>query len=230
MTAPERPVASPAQKPSPPGPRIAAPSSGWGLVTVIAAGVVAVAAIAAATGVLPGEAALRAAVRGVSSAEMRRLARVIRPLGTWWGLVPGVLLLLAASRHARRRWWLWGSVLIVAPLIGEALQELVGRLRPQGSALGFPSGHATAVSAFSVATIYLIDRSSLPRAARLAIVVGLGLLTLAMGLSRMVLDAHWPLDVVAGFALGAAGAAGAAWWDASHPPASPREEDRRLSG
>ena len=86
------------------------------------------------------------------------------------------------------------------------------------------------MSAFSVATIYLIDRSHLPRAARLAIVAGLGLLTLAMGLSRMVLDAHWPLDVVAGFALGAAGAAGAAWWDASHPPASPREQDRRLSG
>ena len=37
----------------------------------------------------------------------------------------------------------------------------------------------------------------------------------------MVLDAHWPLDVVAGFALGAAGAAAAAWWDASHPPAGP---------
>ena len=44
------------------------------------------------------------------------------------------------------------------------------------------------------------------------------ILTLAVGLSRMVLDAHWPLDIVAGFALGAAGAAGAAWWDASHPP------------
>jgi membrane-associated phospholipid phosphatase len=206
------------------------PSSGWGLVAVVAAGIVAITAIAAATGVLPGEAALRAAVRGLSSAEMRQLARVIRPLGTWWGLVPGLLLLLAASRHARRRWWLWGAVLIAAPLAGEALQELVGRLRPQGPALGFPSGHATAVAAFSVATIYLVGRSGLPRAARLAIVVGVGLLTLAMGLSRMVLDAHWPLDVVAGFALGAAGAAIAAWWDLSHPPASPREQDRRFFG
>ncbi len=230
MTAPESGLAGPGQRPSESGPLIAAPSSGWGLVAVVAAGVVAVTAIAAATGVLPGEAALRAAMRGVSSAEMRRLARTIRPLGTWWGIVPGLVLLLATSRHARRRWWLWGSVLIVAPLIGEALQELVGRLRPQGSALGFPSGHATAVSAFSVATIYLVGRSGVPRAVRLAIGVGVCLSTLAMGLSRIVLDAHWPLDVVAGFALGAAGAAGAAWWDASHPPASPREDDRRSSG
>ena len=230
MTAPERPLASPGQRPSPRGSRIAASSSGWGLVAVVAAGIVAATAIAAATGVLPGEAALRAAVREVSSAEMRRLARAIRPLGTWWGLLPGLLLLLATSRHARRRWWLWGAVLVAAPLAGEALQELVGRLRPRGEALGFPSGHATAVAAFSVATIYLVGRSGLRRAIRLAIVAGLGMLTLAMGLSRMVLDAHWPLDVVAGFALGAAGAALAAWWDLSHPPASPRKEDPRLSG
>ena len=46
----------------------------------------------------------------------------------------------------------------------------------------------------------------------------------------MVLDAHWPLDVVAGFALGATGSAAAAWWDASHPvdpPAASTRERRR---
>ena len=175
----------------------------------------------AATGVLPGETAVRAVVRGASSPEMRSLARTIRPLGTWWGIVPGVLVLLAMSRHARRRWWLWGTALIAAPLAGEALQELVGRLRPQGSALGFPSGHATAVAAFAVATIYLVGRSGLRRAVRVAVGLAVVLVTLAIGLSRMVLDAHWPLDVVAGFALGAAGAATAAWWDASHPLGSP---------
>jgi hypothetical protein len=94
---------------------------------------VAIAAILAATGVLPGETVVRAIVRGASDADMRWLARRIRPLGTWWGIVPGVVLLLAVSRHARRRWWLWGLALVVAPLIGEALQELVGRLRPRGS-------------------------------------------------------------------------------------------------
>jgi undecaprenyl-diphosphatase len=202
--------------------------SGWGLIALAAVAIVAATAIAAATGVLPGEAALRAAVREVSSAELRRLARTIRPLGTWWGMVPGLVLLLATSRHARRRWWLWGSVLVAATLAGEALQEVVGRLRPRGSALGFPSGHATAVSAYAVATIYLLRRSRLSRAVRLAVASAVALLALAIGVSRMVLDAHWPLDVVAGFALGAAGSATAAWWDASHPlpapPAAPRDD------
>ena len=195
------------------GPR----SSGWGLLAVIGVGIVAITAIVAATGVLSGETALRATVRGLSSYEMRWLARTIRPLGTWWGLVPWLLLLLAMSRHARRRWWLWGAALIAAPLCGEALQELVGRLRPQGTALGFPSGHATAIAAFATATVYLVGRSGLPPALRLAISLAAVLLMLAIGISRMVLDAHWMLDVVAGFALGAAGAAAAAWWDSAHP-------------
>ena len=195
-----------------------ASSVGWGLLAVAAAGIVAITALVAATGVLPGETAMRALVRGTASPEMRSLARTIRPLGTWWGIVPGLLLLLSVSRHARRRWWLWAAVLVGAPLAGEALQELVGRLRPQGSALGFPSGHATAIAAFAVATIYLVGRSGLSLGLRAAIGLAAVLATLAIGLSRMVLDAHWTLDVVAGFALGAGGAAAAAWWDLSHPP------------
>ncbi len=200
---------------------IHAPSRHWGVIAVAAAGVVAITAVLAATGILPGETAVRAVVRGVSSREMRSLARAIRPLGTWWGIVPGLLLLLAASRHARRRWWLWGLALVVAPLAGEALQELVGRLRPRGPALGFPSGHATAIAAFGVATIYLVGRSRLGRGLRVGVGLAAVMLTLAVGLSRIVLDAHWSLDVVAGFALGAAGAAAAAWWDTSHPLREP---------
>ena len=216
------------------------PAVGWGLVVVAAAAIVAITAIVATTGVLPGETALRAMVRGTASPEMRSLARTIRPLGTWLGLVPGLLLILMLSRYARQRWWLWAAALVAATLAGEALQELVGRLRPQGSALGFPSGHATAVAAFAVATIYLAGRSSLARGLRVAIGLAAVLATLTIGLSRMVLDAHWTLDVVAGFALGAAGAAAAAWWDVSHPPpplaghpgvASPDERGRgRSSG
>jgi membrane-associated phospholipid phosphatase len=160
---------------------------------------------------------------------MRSLSRTIRPLGTWWGLVPGLLQLQAFSPHARGRWWLWAAALVAAPLAGEALQELVGRLRPQGSALGFPSGHATAVAAYAVATIYLVGRSGLWLGLRVAIGLAAVLATLAIGFSRMVLDAHWTLDVVAGFALGAAGAAAAAWWDVSHPRLTPagHPRDRR---
>ena len=56
-----------------------APSNRWGLVALVAVGIVAVAAIVATTGVLPGEAALRSIVRGLSSYELRWLSRTIRP-------------------------------------------------------------------------------------------------------------------------------------------------------
>ena len=125
---------------TPPLAVIRVPSSGWGLVALGAACIVVATAIAAATGVLPEEAAVRAALRGASSVRMRQLVRTIRPLGTWWGLVPGLVLLLATSRHARQRWWLWGTVLIAAALAGEALRELVGRLRPRGSPPSFRAG------------------------------------------------------------------------------------------
>jgi len=199
----------------------------WGLLAVTAAVIVVITALLAAAGVWPGETAMRAVIRAFSSADMRWLARRVRPLGTWRWIVPGVLLLLAVSGHARRRWWLWGLALIIAPLAGEGLQELVGRLRPRGLALGFPSGHATAIAAFAVATIYLVGRSGLARVLRVGIALVAVALTLAVGLSRMVLDAHWPLDVLAGFALGAAGAAAAAWWDASHP--RPERESPRAA-
>ena len=58
------------------GPRPAAHA--WGLLAVVATGVVAITALLAATGVLPGEAVVRAIVRGVSSADMR-----IRLRGSW---------------------------------------------------------------------------------------------------------------------------------------------------
>jgi len=193
----------------------------WGVAAVVALGVVAVCALLAANGILAGETAVRDAVRDVSSPELRALSRTIRPLGTWWGIVPGVLLLLAASPTARRRWWLWSLALIIAPLAGEALQEFVGRLRPRGEAYGFPSGHATATAAFAVAVMYLLGRSDLGRPVRVVIALAITTLSLLIGISRIILDAHWPLDVIAGFALGSAGAAAAAWWDVSYPPSEP---------
>ncbi len=177
-----------------------------------------------AWGILPGEAALREAILTTASPGLARVARWLSHGGRWPALVPGTLALLALSREARRRWWLWCAVLILAPLLGEAWQELVGRTRPTGTALGFPSGHATAAATFSVLAIYLVGRARLARRSRLAIQSLAVLGIIAVGLARVVLGAHWPGDVLVGFALGAACAAAAAWWDAarsSRPPVGP---------
>jgi undecaprenyl-diphosphatase len=67
----------------------------------------------------------------------------------------------------------------------------------------FPSGHsALGMVAYGVLAV-VVSRSSLPRAARVAIVVTLGLLVALIGLSRIWLGVHYPTDVLAGWTAGA---------------------------
>jgi undecaprenyl-diphosphatase len=88
----------------------------------------------------------------------------------------------------------------------KALKREVGRGRPSevvedtqirlGSAdrgLGFPSGHA----AVAMTLIASIPRDSHP-----IVRIGGGALALGVGLSRIYVGAHLPLDVVGGWALG----------------------------
>lgn len=196
--------------------------SGWGAVCLSSTALVLALTAAVLPGqVLDGEAVLRDAVLAKASPRVMDAARWASAGGTWRLLVPATLLVLSVSGPARHRWWLWGATLAAAPLIGEGWQEVVSRRRPSGSALGFPSGHATSAAAFAVMVIYLVGRARLPPAARLALQALAALGMLAVGLARILLGAHWPADVLAGFALGCACAAAAAWWDAAHPHRRP---------
>jgi len=95
-------------------------------------------------------------------------------------------------------------------LLVNGMKQLIGRGRPVGHPeygafsfdpfnfdygnASFPSGHATTAGAFMVA-FWLI----FPRLRPLVVVVGL-----AVALSRIVVGAHYPSDVLAGLALGTA--------------------------
>ena len=92
---------------------------------------------------------------------------------------------------------------------------LVGRSRPDGSSLGFPSGDVTAATAFGLVLIYLASRERLGRGPRLAIAALAACLMLAVGWARIIRYAHWPSDVLGGFLLGTCCAAAAAWWETS---------------
>ena len=168
----------------------------------------ALAAVVFSVGLLPGDVAIYNGILSRRTPAVREFF--------WWA---NFLLLLVVSPQARRRWWLIALVMLGAPAIEHAAKVLVGRSRPQGSAMGFPSGHSTGAAAFAVFAIYFAVKEGWGRMRRLSLTVIVLILMILVGIARMVLHAHWPSDVLGGFLLGGSCAAAGAWWDASRSPA-----------
>jgi len=153
---------------------------------------------------------------------------------TIFGNVPAMtclVILCSAWQWRRGRWRValaWVVLCGGGAALNQCLKKSFDRSRPplewrdpvaQERNESFPSGHsmgsiiALGMLAF---TLLLDDRS---RRARVAIVAGLAIVALFVGLSRIYLRAHWFSDVVAGFAMGAAwlGLAFGLWKWVSHP-------------
>jgi len=175
----------------------------------------ALAVIVFSVGLLPGDTALYNEILARRTPAVREFFSWANIFGNWKGLVPATVLLFLLSPHARRRWWLIALILIGAPVLEHAAKLLVGRTRPQGRAMGFPSGHSTSAAAFAVLAIYFAVKERWGRVQRLTLAAAVLVLMVLVGIARMVLHAHWPSDVLGGFLLGGSCAAAGAWWDAS---------------
>jgi undecaprenyl-diphosphatase len=127
-----------------------------------------------------------------------------------------VFLLARGARHAAWRRATVAALLSagVALAIGKVVSELVDRARPfvadphgvhlfsaHAADPGFPSDHATA--AFAIATAIVLRKRGWGIAALAAATV--------LSIGRVALGVHFPSDVLAGAALGAAAALGL-WW------------------
>lgn len=123
--------------------------------------------------------------------------------------------LIAASFIAALCLWLAGHhrlpiVVIAVTMVGRGLNEAqkywIGRARPDIDAhlvvvktQSFPSGHANSSMIFYLMMALVLTAGT--RWHRLA-VAGAIMLSLCVGLSRVMLGVHWPSDVVGGWAFG----------------------------
>jgi membrane-associated phospholipid phosphatase len=126
------------------------------------------------------------------------------------GLVAAVLLLASGLTLGGR--WRDAAVLVAgsasAWLLSGGLKLLFGVMRPRAqhsfydiSRFGFPSAHVLVTLVAAGLLVWVFGRDA-PRPVRCLLYLGAGALAIGSGLSRLVLDAHWLSDVVAGLAAG----------------------------
>lgn len=168
----------------------------------------------------------RAAMRRVAQNDSRlldlvmpRLSRAANHGMLWTGLAIG--LWVTGDRWARRAAWRGiGGLAAASAAANIAVKGLAARDRPDARVpasrqlqraprtTSFPSGHAASAAAFATGV-------ALEQPALAAPVI---VLAAAVGASRVVTGVHYPSDVLAGFAIGAAaGAATVHWWPRRPP-------------
>ncbi|MFC4322167.1 phosphatase PAP2 family protein [Litchfieldia salsa] len=132
-------------------------------------------------------------------------------IGSKWGIIT-VLILAVLYIWWKYRDYLGMSILIIVAAGGDQLNKYlkgsIGRERPlidpsiYAEGYSFPSGHAmVGIMFFGFIAYYLIARMKDQKIKR---VVGwsMGTIIFLIGISRIVLNAHYPTDVFGGFAIG----------------------------
>jgi undecaprenyl-diphosphatase len=102
--------------------------------------------------------------------------------------------------------WLLSELLqwSIKPFVARPRPDVVWRLVPLPDSFSFPSGHALVAAAVYVA-LALVASGHLRRPALRVLVIAAGLLVgLLVGLTRVYLGVHYPIDVIAGWCAGLA--------------------------
>ena len=148
----------------------------------------------------------RTLVREGRAQALERPMRTLSVVGSGYVLLP-VTLVCAAVLWRRRQQAMALALLVVgaaAPLALALTKWLVDKPRPTLRGYGFPSGHVFGVTVFVVVGVYLLWRFDLSRRGqRLARAVGI-VFIVAVGYSRLFVNAHWLSDVVGGLLAGLA--------------------------
>jgi len=162
-------------------------------------------------GPTPGDETAMEIATQLRTGLLTTVAKAISWLGS--GAVTWVLTALAAAALAvRRRWaelWVLLAGMAIIQVGFHEIKAAVDRPRPEDPLVGtggssYPSGHAAHAVLYLWAAMTIVMRLRPAMARATAVVAGGIALTVAIGLSRVYLGAHYLSDVSGGWALGAA--------------------------
>lgn len=173
-----------------------------------------------------------AALRGLhagSPSALDSAMRVVSAVGRVWPLAAiaaAIVGMLALRRRGRDACFL--ALAMVGAALNPLLKSLFDRPRPQlwqgtvaFQGASFPSGHAMSSAVFVGALIVL----GWPTRWRIAATAAGALALISVGLSRVVLGAHYPSDVLGGWAFAFAWIAGLLLAEHLVAPRRPRRAD-----
>ncbi|MEH7333680.1 phosphatase PAP2 family protein [Neobacillus drentensis] len=126
--------------------------------------------------------------------------------------IGGVALLTLAWLFLRRRNYLGAAVFALSVALGneasKLLKNLFDRPRPdlehlvQVKSYSYPSGHAMVGMIVYFLIAYLLIEAAKSKTVKIIIICAAAILPLLIGASRIILQVHYPSDVLGGYALG----------------------------
>lgn len=146
----------------------------------------------------------------VSTYLISDFATPIVKLITWFGSPMGLIILTTAFFilvKSRLVAWLMLLNISLAGALNQLLKFIIQRPRPIGYRIveekgySFPSGHSMASTAFYGFLIYLIYKKIKNKYLKYGLIIGLTLLILSIGISRIYLGVHYTSDVLAGLCI-----------------------------
>jgi membrane-associated phospholipid phosphatase len=143
--------------------------------------------------------------------SLNPIFRAATELGDKQGIGIVGLLMLGWLLVKKRDFFGMGILALSVALGNEAnklLKNLIGRERPalehmvEVNSLSFPSGHAMVGSILYLSIAYFLMKEYDSPPVRRWIALGAGSIILLIGASRVILNVHYPSDVIGGYAFG----------------------------
>lgn len=132
--------------------------------------------------------------------------KIITYFGDWMIIIPVCIICVIFLKEKRYK-YLVASNLVIIFILNQALKMVFNRPRPvenrliEASGYSFPSGHSMISMAFYGLLIYLAYKNIKNKELKYAICIGLTLLIVLIGISRIYLGVHYASDVAGGFLL-----------------------------